>query len=407
MHKQGQTIEYRQPLSAAGCMLCALYFVILAVLPLIPSQITRVLKPVFLIACVFSSCRRYPMPAAAKVQSVFLIYLFLVLVFHPLTPSAIETYISIFLFGAFFIFASMRVWNAREIRMLLDAVVCSGVIMSAVCIFSNDGLLHASGAQHIRYLNTEMNRNPIAFGIVPCALTAAILMLHCPQRRRKRLSAAAFFLCSYSVFALGCRSAFLSYTGGMLILLSDYICNGGSQRTRLARGFVIALLIVCATALAMNISAGTYSERLFHMTDDSGRDAIWESARTLIREHPAFGGGYDVWNDVGPDMGTHNTFLLFSIYSGYVGGAILILLLAAAVLELPRRKNWIPLVFVCEPIFHVYTETNLDNYFYLPLVLGYVLALYLRKNAGGLSGLHHYKGKVSENGTNIPDHSNL
>ena len=149
MHKQGPTIEYHQPLSAAGCMLCVLYFVILAVLPLIPSQITRVLKPVFLIACVFSSCRRYPMPAAAKVQSVFLIYLFLVLMFHPLTPSAIETYISIFLFGAFFIFASMRVWNAREIRMLLDAVVCSGVIMSAVCIFSNDGLLHASGAQHI------------------------------------------------------------------------------------------------------------------------------------------------------------------------------------------------------------------------------------------------------------------
>ena len=143
------------------------------------------------------------------------------------------------------------------------------------------------------------------------------------------------------------------------------------------------------------------------MADDSGRDAIWESARTLIREHPVFGGGYDVWNDVGPDMGTHNTFLLFSIYSGYVGGAILILLLAAAVLELPRRKNWIPLVFVCEPIFHVYTETNLDNYFYLPLVLGYILALYLRKNAGGLSGLYHYEGKVSESGTNIPDHSNL
>ena len=223
MHKQGPTIEYHQPLSAAGCMLCALYFVILAVLPLIPSQITRVLKPVFLIACVFSSCRRYPMPAATKVQSVFLIYLFLVLVFHPLTPSAIETYISIFLFGAFFIFASMRVWNAREIRMLLDTVVCSGVIMSAVCIFSNDGLLHTSGAQHIRYLNTEMNRNPIAFGIVPCALTAAILMLHCPQRNRKRLSAAAFLLCSYSVFALGCRSAFLSYVGGMLVLLLDYI----------------------------------------------------------------------------------------------------------------------------------------------------------------------------------------
>ena len=36
MHKQGPTIEYHQPLSAAGCMLCALYFVILAVLPLIP-----------------------------------------------------------------------------------------------------------------------------------------------------------------------------------------------------------------------------------------------------------------------------------------------------------------------------------------------------------------------------------
>lgn len=407
MHKQGLTIEYHQPLSAAGCMLCALYFVILAVLPLIPSQITRVLKPVFLIACVFSSCRRYPMPAAAKVQSVFLIYLFLVLMFHPLTPSAIETYISIFLFGAFFIFASMRVWNAREIRMLLDVVVCSGVIMSAVCIFSNDGLLHASGAQHIHYLNTEMNRNPIAFGIALCALTAAILMLHCPQRRRKHLPAVAFLLCSYSVFALGCRSAFLSYVGGMLVLLLDYICNSGNRRTRFARGVVILLLVVCAAAFALNISEGTYSERLFHMTDDSGRDAIWESARTLIREHPVFGGGYDVWNDVGPDMGTHNTFLLFSIYSGYVGGAILILLLAAAVLELPRRKNWIPLVFVCEPIFHVYTETNLDNYFYLPLVLGYILALYLRKNAGGLSGLYHYEGKVSESGTNIPDHSNL
>ena len=193
----------------------------------------------------------------------------------------------------------------------------------------------------------------------------------------------------------------------MLVLLLDYICNSGNRRTRFARGVVILLLVVCAAAFALNISAGTYSERLFHMTDDSGRDAIWESARTLIREHPVFGGGYDVWNDVGPDMGTHNTFLLFSIYSGYVGGATVILLLVVAVLELPRRKNWIPLVFVCEPIFHVYTETNLDNYFYLPLVLGYILALYLRKNAGGLSGLYHYEGKVSESGTNIPDHSNL
>ena len=173
MHKQGPTIEYHQPLSAAGCMLCALYFVILAVLPLIPSQITRVLKPVFLIACVFSSCRRYPMSAAAKVQSVFLIYLFLVLVFHPLTPSAIETYISIFLFGAFFIFASMRVWNAREIRMLLDAVVCSGVIMSAVCIFSNDGLLHVGSSQHIRYLSIEINRNSADGGDPDAALPAA------------------------------------------------------------------------------------------------------------------------------------------------------------------------------------------------------------------------------------------
>lgn len=74
---------------------------------------------------------------------------------------------------------------------------------------------------------------------------------------------------------------------------------------------MILLLVVCAAAFALNISAGTYSERLFHMADDSGRDAIWESARALIREHPVFGGGYDVWNDVGPDMGTHNTFLLF------------------------------------------------------------------------------------------------
>lgn len=125
----------------------------------------------------------------------------------------------------------------------------------AVCIFSNDGLLHASGAQHIHYLNTEMNRNPIAFGIALCALTAAILMLHCPQRNRKRLSAVAFLLCSYSVFALGCRSAFLSYVGGMLVLLLDYICNSGNRRTRFARGVVILLLVVCAAAFALNISA--------------------------------------------------------------------------------------------------------------------------------------------------------
>ncbi len=389
-------------------MLCALYFVILAVLPLIPSQITRVLKPVFLIACVFSSCRRYPMPAAAKVQSVFLIYLFLVLVFHPLTPSAIETYISIFLFGAFFIFASMRVWNAREIRMLLDAVVCSGVIMSAVCIFSNDGLLHASGAQHIHYLNTEMNRNPIAFGIALCALTAAaILMLHCPQRHRKHLSAAAFFLCSYSVFALGCRSAFLSYVGGMLVLLLDYICNSGNRRTRFARGVVILLLVVCAAAFALNISAGTYSERLFHMTDDSGRDAIWESARTLIREHPVFGGGYDVWNDVGPDMGTHNTFLLFSIYSGYVGGATVILLLVVAVLELPSEKTgsrW----YLCANRFFMYTRKRIwITMFTSRWCWVTILALYLRTNTGGFCGLYHNGGMVRAHGNDIPDHPNL
>ena len=45
MHKQGPTIEYRQPLSAAACMLCALYFVILAVLPLIPVSYTHLTLP--------------------------------------------------------------------------------------------------------------------------------------------------------------------------------------------------------------------------------------------------------------------------------------------------------------------------------------------------------------------------
>ena len=124
------------------------------------------------------------------------------------------------------------------------------------------------------------------------------------------------------------------------------------------------------------------------MTDDSGRGRLWDKAWDMIDENPVFGGGFDYWDDnSGESLGTHNTFLTIMVMSGYVGGILFALFLSAVFLDLLRVRNLIPLAFLMELLMHSYTESGMDYYAYIPLILALVLARYISYQSDDITSL--------------------
>ena len=89
----------------------------------------------------------------------------------------------------------------------------------------------------------------------------------------------------------------------------------------------------------------------------------------------------------GESLGTHNTFLTVMVMSGYVGGVLFALFLIAVFLDLLRVRNLIPLAFLMELLMHSYTESGMDYYAYIPLILALVLARYISYQSDDITSL--------------------
>ena len=318
---------------------------------------------------------------SSRWQIVLAVYFILVFIFNKITGHAVEVFISHELFILFFVMASSRAWSRREINMLLNAVIAACNVQALAVLFSNSLLLHAGSQQHINYLWISTNRNPIAFAIVPGAAVSLLKFLFTKDRFKTSFLRVywifSFILCSYDVFAIGCRSAFYSLCLGISCLIFERVRGTRNRTEKYIQELLILILVIVGAVVLVRVASGAYSERLFSL-EDTGRRGIWEDAMELIRKKPFFGGGYDYWESAGYIMGTHNTFITYLLEGGVIAAFITAGHFLFLGFEIQEVGFFIPFTFLVEALMHTFTETTMDYYAYLPMLISLVLNNYLR-----------------------------
>lgn len=365
-------------------VLCLIILLVLGFLPVLPGGLTIFFRPAFILICLLSSRGGIYRFGAEKWMLINLAYYVVIFFAFPITSSSFETVVSMELFGLFFILAASRPWSRHEIKLIIKTVAVACCICAVVVLYSNPSLLRSSGNQHINYLSAEINRNAMAFSVVPGVLCGAVFML---WGKKRLFGAAALILCSYTAFAIGCRSAFYALAIGVFLMFWEKCREMTDKDKRFSAKLGIIAVTIVILIIIFYVSSGTYSHRLFDPSDSSGRDKIWETAWELIHQKPVFGGGYDYWSDSGNTMGTHSTFLTIMLFSGYVGGALLAIFLIFVTFEVLKGHNLVPLAFATELFCHTYSEPGMDYYAYIPLILAYIFVRYFRYKSSDIRSL--------------------
>lgn len=372
----------RRMVSVPCIILCAVIVLIVGLLPLLPRIFTILIRPFAIGSCVLFACDvRYPTTHASRTLYLFLAYVTIVFLFHKFTTNAVTDYISMVLFGLFFIVETNRIWSEDEIQLIIRITAAAGLFCSIVLLHDNGSLRAMAGDSVLRFFGHLKNRNTLAFSIVPSVLSSTLLLFN--DKKRDVPMTGVFYLLSmlvsgYTVIATGARSASLAMLGGMVLIGVEFTNNSADARERLMHKLVGVLLGAIVIFAILKITEGTASERIFKDLDDlNGREELWQFSRELIRAKPIFGGGFDYWTDMGgANLGTHNTYYTVMVISGYTGAFFLTVFLGTVLVELISSNNLIPLAFALEFFIHTYSESGLDYYAYLPLILAYIIYNY-------------------------------
>ena len=387
MHNQPNRLEEHNYNNIPFLGLAVIFFLILGIVPAIPSQITQIFRPAEIaLFFVFPASFYYRLPASGKWMLLFMAYYLAVLVAHPITKSSFMAWASLELFSAFFLLVISRPWSKNQIQMLLIISAIASTIFSIIIFRDNPDFLHEKAYAGTKFMTTTINDNTAAFGIVPGALSGILLMFfYSPKGKRFFLWKKVVFIvcsgvCFFMLFCLGARSAFFSALAGATLIVLEW---SNSRRTFGGRMFArvaMVLLLIAIFVIGTNVTVGTHSARLFdldNMTNGTGRDLLAEQAWKMIHKKPIFGGGFDYWvNENGDPLGTHNTFLTHMVQGGYVALLIMLGFLFTTLIELCKSGSLIPLAFFVEVVAHTFTESDLNYYAYIPLIISYSLAKY-------------------------------
>ena len=371
---------YDRELTVPCVALCAILILILGVLYISPDGITGLYRPAFIFITMFSIIRTYPL-RSARWQIALAIYFAIIFICNNITQSSAMMFVSHELFIVFFLLSSEHIWSRREIGLLLDILIFACTLQAGIVLFSNSLLLHAGGQQHINYLWTSFNRNPVAFAIVPGAIASLLKLIYCEKGGVAVLSRLylflAFLLCAYDVFAIGCRSAFYSMCLGAGCIIWERVSESKTQAEKLIKEILIIICVLIGANILFVVASDAYSSRLFRW-EESGREEIWDIALELIKKKPIFGGGYDYWENSNMKLGTHNTYRSYMLDGGVVTLVFVIGHLIALLFEIKETESIIPLAFLAETVFHMFTESGMDYYAYLPLIFSVIIARYLQ-----------------------------
>lgn len=388
-HRKNSALDLalnRPKISFLGYLFCFALLIVFAILPVANDLVVQLIKPVVILAAFFSGRMRYRL-TFEKFLIILMAYISVIFVARY-NATYLMPYISMVTFAFFFISLCSIVWSKKEIVLLLRVLCFSCTIYAAILIYSNSGLWSLTSAQRISYLSGSINRNIGAFTVTPGAI-CAILLFHYNNDRslaKKVYYLFSFATCSYTIVALSCRSAFVSLVLGVFILLWNISRETHHQKFGLIHGLMIAAGVLLLMAISSKYLDGHMSARLFDYSD-TGREDLWERAIDLIKVKPVFGGGFGYWEDNGGSMGTHNTFLTYMLISGVVGGAILAIFYIGFAFECLRSNIILPFAFAAESIMHTLTESSLDYFVFVPLVMATVILRYEQTHKGTIASV--------------------
>ena len=373
-------------INAIPCLgLSAVFFLILGILPILPSQITQMLRPAAIALCfMFPAPFQYQLTASGKCMLVFMTYYVLVLLSHPITQESLMSWASLELFSAFFLFVIARPWSKNNIRLLLIVAALATTFFSVIIFRDNPDFLHEKAYVGILFMSTSVNDNTAAFGIVPGTLCSLLLFFYSPKKHIVNWPKILFFLCAgisfFSLFCIGARSAFFSALAGAALIVLEWSNDLNTFGERTFARVTMVFLLIALFVIGTNVTAGTHSARLFdldNLTNGTGRDLLAEQAWKMIHKKPIFGGGFDFWViENGDPLGTHNTFLTHLVQGGYIALLIMLSFLLTTFVEFWKSKSFIPLAFFVEVVAHTFTESDLNYYAYIPLIISYSLVRY-------------------------------
>jgi O-antigen ligase len=187
-----------------------------------------------------------------------------------------------------------------------------------------------------RLMGWAETRHPILGSLVigVCYLFALERALH--ERENRRLNTAAAALCLCFIFLSGSRGPIIAIAVATLVLT-----RGFSVRVGLNFASGILGIIAIAAVIAFVFEPALPGQILHRYMDrPSYRLDIWTYTMSRVAEKPLFGHGLAAY--LGMEEGNftfpHNLFLSTLFYSGIVGLALLLALLAACLVGVVR--NW-------------------------------------------------------------------
>ena len=372
--------------------LCLMLVAVLGYLPALPSSISQVFRPILIVLCfLIPSKLQYRFSITDKALILYLAYFLMVFLVHPITKDTAMAYGAALLFGFFFIILAKRYWNKREIQAVLFSVALACTIFAVILYRENPDMLHNHPYGGFTFRGYHINDNAAAFELVPGILCSlALLLFHHPNYAKKRkrgvfvhiaLLCSAVF-CMFVVFCIGARSAFFSAVLGSVCIVYQKTRTYHSSSARMRALVIMVLSLVILIGVGMHVTEGTHSARLFDiesLDDTNGRDDLADEARPMIHKKPLFGGGYNYWaEEGGSTLGTHNTFLTVMVRGGYIGGVLLFFFLCAMLIETVSTKNFLLIAFLIETVLHTLTESDLDYFAYIPLLITFILLRYAK-----------------------------
>lgn len=375
----GMRKRYDDRITVPCLLLCIIIFLIFGVLPLVPSSVTMILRPAFAVVSLFTLHRYYPW-GNLKWQFALMAGYFFIFIINPVNRENVTSFIAYEMFSLFFLLGANRIWRKSEILLIFKTMVFSCTINAVITLISNSFFTQVSNNQHVNFLWGGINRNSLAFGIAPGVICGLFLYIYSPHswkyKFQRMIYLAGILTCSIALLMLACRSAFYSALIGAGCLIWGKVRQSRIPAERIIRRLILIMTTLGGMSVVIRMTSNSESARLFIVSGeniDTGRNDLWEQARLLIQKKPIFGGGYDYWSGAGNKLGTHNTILTLMLAGGIFLAGLFIVMMLSIIKECTKTDLFLLMAFLIQSILHSLTESGLDYFAYLPLMLAVIL----------------------------------
>ena len=386
----GMRKKYDDRITVPCLLLCIIIFLIFGVLPLVPSSVTKILRPTFAVVSLFTLHRYYPW-GNLKWQFALMAGYFFIFIINPVNRENVNSFIAYEMFSLFFLLGANTIWRKSEILLIFKTMVFSCTINAVITLISNSFFTQGSNNQHVNFLRMVMNRNSLAFGIAPGVICGLFLYIYSPHsgkyRFQRMMHLVSILTCSIALLMLACRSAFYSALIGAGCLIWGKVRQSHIPAERIIKRLILIMITVGGLSVVIRMTSSSGSARLFVVSGDNfdtGRNDLWEQARLLIRKKPIFGGGYDYWSSAGHQIGTHNTVLTLMLAGGVFLGSLFILMMVPIIMECAKTDLFLLMAFLIQSILHSLTESGMDYFAYVPLMLAVILQRSLKYQKNNL-----------------------